>query len=526
MRHAMLFVALFILAAAPCISVTMSEIHFDPAGQDNGQEFIEIRLDEHMNLSGFFIVDAAGNDTLVPIRIADGTLAVIVEDTFNISRVADNASIYSAGASIGNGLGNTGDELFLLDLNGTIVANASYDGSVGGEGIPIIFVNGSWTEGTPGGTPGWEEAAASVPVVNATNETNASVNGTNTTGAHNGTANATKDAACAAAFLIVADDTIVESGGRISFGFNFSDGIDGFGITYGVEDLFGDVRKSYRTTANRAAKSYTPKTDVPVDALVIKATLDAPCLDRPRQAEKIIIVTNKDAKKRNEDEEDDAKRQETRKPEQEEQRRNLVLDLVNATLVANQSVPFITTLSIHNDDESHVFTIWSYAYKGSVPYTGDREANREVITMEAGEHRLITLKNTIDAPAASASYKVKIRKDNLKTPYEITKDLLILPKDTASDSSAGEDGKGENDPKAGRTSRPAREDVVDLLLISAGKQNRTLQHDPVPAMAATSVFSSVKARASGLAMPVFLGVLGLCVIVIIWIEPRPTKRNI
>jgi len=473
MRCRILCMVFLALLAVPVWSISFVEIHFDPAGEDRGHEFIELRMDRPINMTGFILADAASNDTLFPIRITDGTLAVIVDDSFNTSLISDDASVYSAGVRIGNGLGNTGDEVILFDQSGAIIANASYDSSIGGEGIPIVLVNGFWAQGTPGGTPGWDDQAAGDTIMmNATNETDASEDVTNRTDDER---DAAVDETCPTTFSITTEQGIVSSGDRISFGFNFSKNIDEFRITYGIEDPFGDVRKSYLTTTNRAMKTYTPKTDMPVDALLIKASLDARCLNSRKQAQMAVIVTNNDAKDAPDDD-DDAPRREERKTEQREEGRNLVFDLVNATLVANQSVPFITALSIFTDDEPHVFTIWSYAYKGSVSYSGDRESNRQVITMDAGEHRFITLANTIDAPGTSANYKVRIQKDNLKTPYEITTDLLILPKDARDTEDAGEEdkkAKGAKAPEGSGTQRAAREDILDLL-----PDNR--QRMPVP----------------------------------------------
>lgn len=502
-----------ILLTGPTLAITFSEIHFNPAGTDKGQEFIEFKTNTMTNLTGYTIADRASNDILEAIRITNGSFIVIVEDSFNISIIPSNASIYSAGTRLGNGLGNTGDEIRLLSPNGSLITNATYDGSVGGDGISIILVDGDWQEGSFGGTPGWE--AIPLFVNNTTNHTNATSNGTNETNEAN-EANETMGPNCETTFHIETSKSVFASGEKISFSFNFSKDVDDYSINYGIEDTFGDVRKAYRTTTNRATKSYTPRISTRVDALQLIARLEAPCLGAPIHSSVLLVVTNDDVQ-------EDVKRSDQKSSSQEpkpREKRNLIMQLINASLIANQSEPFITTLSIYNDDDPHVFSVWSYAYRGSVSYSGDREQNKQVITMSAGEHRFITLKNDVKGPGGSAKFKVKIRRDNLKTPYEITKELLILPEEDEIDKQT----KGEQD---ANITREVREDVLDLLLASNG-ESKTLSHTKtlLPAPAATSIFSSASSKAGGLAIPLFFVVLGLCVIVLVWIEPGSSKRNL
>lgn len=493
----------FVLLATPTVSITFSEIHFDPNGTDRGAEFIEMRATNATNLSGFVIADRASNDTLKAIRITNSSFIVIVEDSFNISLISNKASVYSAGTRLGNGLGNTGDDLFLFDRNATLITSMSYDGELGGDGISIILVDGVWQEGLFGGTPGWEEL--SNPANSTTNTTS---NGTNET-------NETTQADCETTFHIETSKFIFISGEKISFSFNFSKDVDDYAINYGIEDMFGNVRKAYRITTNRATKSYTPRTNTHVDALQLTARLDAPCLDAPIQSSVILVITNDDVQ---EDIKSSDQKLAVQEPKQKE-KRTLVMQLINASLIANQSEPFITTLSIYNDDEPHVFTVWSYAYKASKSYSGDREQNKQVITMSAGEHRFITLKNEVLGPKGSAKFKIKIRRDNLKTPHEITKDLLILPKD--------EDKNERMVTDLENITLEVREDVLDLLAASSSASktlNTTKRVIPTPL--ATAIFTSVSSRAGNLAIPLFFAVLGLCVVVLVWIGPDSSKHNI
>ncbi len=128
-----------------------TEILYNPAGIDNKKEFIE--LVGAPNLSGWVISDAASNDTLRPRRQnSSSSVSLIVEEGFSVENLS--CSVYIAGATIGNGLNNGGDELSLFDPAGRLAARTSYDGRAAREGYAIEWRNDSWREGrSPGGTP-------------------------------------------------------------------------------------------------------------------------------------------------------------------------------------------------------------------------------------------------------------------------------------------------------------------------------------------------------------------------------------
>lgn len=81
---------------------------------------------------------------------------------------------------------------------------------------------------------------------------------------------------------------------------------------------------------------------------------------------------------------------------------------------------------VNNDDEDYRIAVWSYVYRGSKPYSGDREQNKEVFTLSEDEARIIELKNIVlDAESGQYKLKVKVNKNNQKTDYEITKSITI-----------------------------------------------------------------------------------------------------
>lgn len=83
----------------------------------------------------------------------------------------------------------------------------------------------------------------------------------------------------------------------------------------------------------------------------------------------------------------------------------------------------------NNDDTVHKFEIWSYVYKGSKSYSGEREENKITKYLAEKSSKTIILENLVsEAEEGLYKFKVKILKDDLKTPYEITKELIIEDK--------------------------------------------------------------------------------------------------
>ena len=146
-----LFLILVLCASLVIADIRINEIMYNPDGNDNNNEFIEICSDTSLNLSDFIIMDEATNDSLELLQYYDSDYYLIVEEGFNYSGI--EASIYSAGTTIGNNL-NTEDSLFLIYSNGTIIANVSYTDDCG-SGYSLEYFNGSfYCSFYLGGTPG------------------------------------------------------------------------------------------------------------------------------------------------------------------------------------------------------------------------------------------------------------------------------------------------------------------------------------------------------------------------------------
>ncbi|MBW2974502.1 lamin tail domain-containing protein [Candidatus Woesearchaeota archaeon] len=133
----------------------INEIMYNPEGSDNNKEFIEVFSDEGINLSDYIIEDGSSHDSLELLFYYNSSYSLIVEEGFNYTGI--NASVYSAGATIGNNLNNEWDLVIIKDNNGSIVDAVSYSSSWGADGngrslCRIPDKKGLWQECNP--TPG------------------------------------------------------------------------------------------------------------------------------------------------------------------------------------------------------------------------------------------------------------------------------------------------------------------------------------------------------------------------------------
>ncbi|MBU1974015.1 MAG: lamin tail domain-containing protein [Nanoarchaeota archaeon] len=156
-KSVLLIVILFSFSS---LAIEINELMYDSEGSDNNNEFIEIYFENYLNLSGFIIADESSNDILIEINYINSNYALIVEEGFNNTNF--NASIYSAGATIGNGLGNDGDEITLFDTNNSVIDSVNYLAEWGADGNGKTLEknkDGEWKESLlEGGTPGRENS--------------------------------------------------------------------------------------------------------------------------------------------------------------------------------------------------------------------------------------------------------------------------------------------------------------------------------------------------------------------------------
>lgn len=144
---------LLLLLWLPFVSaLDISEVMYNPVGDDAANEFVEIFGAD--NLSNYTFGDLAVNQTLTLISFVPGNFSLLVPSGFSV--VGLNASVYTTGAKLGNGLGNSGDTLFLYE-NGSVVTSVSYTSAFGnGDGLSVEFLDGQPHSSTlVGGTPGY-----------------------------------------------------------------------------------------------------------------------------------------------------------------------------------------------------------------------------------------------------------------------------------------------------------------------------------------------------------------------------------
>ncbi len=129
--------AVFLLSFTSA-QVVINEVLFHPICPEANQEFVEILNvgDSAIDLSGWRIADNNAVDDLFPDNpvLNPGEYAVILEadyeDCFETVFPDEVNLIYVDDNSIGNGLGNSGDMLFLISSPGDTVSEVTWSGGV------------------------------------------------------------------------------------------------------------------------------------------------------------------------------------------------------------------------------------------------------------------------------------------------------------------------------------------------------------------------------------------------------------
>ncbi len=154
----------FALLMPASYSIIINEIMADPIADETLNEWIELYNNgsHAINVSGWVVGDSADNDSIEGgLYNKEGTIitafgyaiitddATRVYDNFNVS--ADAVRLYVNDSSIGNGLGNIGETIFLYDGNKNPVYSAAYNETT--EGLSWSYLNGSLHKSNP--TPGF-----------------------------------------------------------------------------------------------------------------------------------------------------------------------------------------------------------------------------------------------------------------------------------------------------------------------------------------------------------------------------------
>jgi len=93
---------------------------------------------------------------------------------------------------------------------------------------------------------------------------------------------------------------------------------------------------------------------------------------------------------------------------------------------ATSGEPFTIRVVARNPtDTFHTIDVWSYVYKGSISLSGDREGNKKTINLP--DHSTVRFDLVTLANASEGSYKLKVKilRDDLKTPAELTTEIAV-----------------------------------------------------------------------------------------------------
>ncbi len=130
------------------VDAKITEIMYNPPGNDNNLEYIEVVFGSPKSMNGWIVEDLTYQDVLVLVNgSSSSSINIIVEEGYSGGYFSginlSNVGIYSAGAAIGNGLGNDGDVVYLYDVEGNLTESVEYNGSIANGDGNAVCINGN-----------------------------------------------------------------------------------------------------------------------------------------------------------------------------------------------------------------------------------------------------------------------------------------------------------------------------------------------------------------------------------------------
>ncbi|MGB9707806.1 MAG: lamin tail domain-containing protein [Candidatus Pacearchaeota archaeon] len=396
-----LILSLVLIAIFPMVkALTINEIMYNPEGDDNNREYIEIYFENWTDLTGWIIADVSSNDTLMPLQESTSNYALIVEDGFNYTGI--DASVYSAGATIGNNLNNDGIEvIFLYDSNQNLIATATYNDSMGadGDGKSLQLCNNSLLANFP--TPGTQN--------------NCSQGGNEPPQQQE------------SSIKIVDSPKNAKFGDEIEVGLEIYRGnTSKYAVYIYVEDKDGtDVSNKVTLHCDDKFTNYTETVE-----------LELKC--KEEQGEYVIV-----AEGLNERDEEEIKIESCHELQKEEQGTGqegnegvTIGDFTYSITIPNKiylNQEFQVKVKIESQaEQEQEFLVWGYIYIGSKCYsctdTITRESNAKSIIVSSGDSAEVSLVNIVGSDSAEPGtykLKVKILQQGLKTPKEFTYNITL-----------------------------------------------------------------------------------------------------
>ena len=513
------FLGAFIFLMQVSNAIVINEMMADPVADETLNEWVELYNEENkdVNASGWIIGDDHDNDTIEGgLYNNEGTIipafgyAIITDDAtrvynnFNVSN--DAVRLYADDASIGNGLGNDGETIYLYDNNNNLIDKKTYNETT--EDLSWAHINDSLFKSNP--TPGFANDEGLL-------------------------------SSCDYAVEFILAKTIFDNSSEFSFKIRASK-VSGSSTNFTsqakIEDLNGRLIKDYRPFTNepitkqRTSTEYTPNLEggksyfmdsnisVECDDTDLENNFDARIVTikgMPLQEESSISIENildlgadKKAKfgqtvrarmsvykgntnkksvalwiesgkgKRlskqsnanlegkytnysitipvqiipncDNDFDDDSYILKAEGLDSEDEEEIEIEDLTDSLCEVkvvqqkelssnkfdfeikefNENIQlgkkFNTKVILDNNNNVEIpIKIWSYVYRGSKSYSGEREKNKKELVLEANSLHEIELENTIEeADSGNYKFKVIVNKNNQKTNNEIIRDISII----------------------------------------------------------------------------------------------------
>lgn len=562
-----------------------------PIADETLNEWIELYNNgsEEINVSNFIIGDESDNDTIeggyyygLGTIIPAYSYAIITDES---TRVYNNfdcnpeaVRLYVDDGSIGNGLKNNGEAVYLYDNNKNLIHSITYNGTE--KGKSFAFLNNSWYETNC--TPGYNNNGSIIY--------QEEISG------------------CDWKIEILLNKTIFENKDEFEWQMRASkingDSTNITGIAI-IQDLFGNIVKEYATWTNlsstyqKTSTKYSPSLEEG-KAYIITAGLEVQCNDvnlENNMGQRIIMImasqrndssidieniydlgTDNTAKfgqtirvKLNiykgdttqnviaawvENEENKISKQsktdiekkftqseitipiqlnpncdykyddgtykikvegfgvfaekkievegitddlcETKLVYKEPSETKFYYELIDWPLEIKNNEEFEIKVKVDNNDESdHEIDIWSYIYRGSKSYSGEREANLKHIKIKKRSSKEIILCNIIkEAEQGEYNLMVKIIKDNQKTEKKMTKKINIIKEES------------EEKPKEIRE----KEERVELKEKDKEDYSTILESTKQP----KTIYESSSIKSTKLIVYIFIGLLVLYAAILTW----------
>ncbi len=351
-------------------ALDITEIMYNPVGEDTPREFVEVHGTD--NLTGYWFGDLKKNQSLTLVSYYPGNFSLIVADSFDLEA---NASVYSVGAKLGNGLGNSGDTVF-LGYNGSVISQ-SYTSSAGnGDGRSLEFVNGTQQASSVlGGTPGYFALKIVPP--------------------------------CVVDVYLSLSTRVVNVSEQLGFTFDIAS--ENYTLEYWVSGEGGVVKDPHNSSSSRL-RTFTAKeaglhfVSAHVYACGNVTFIEEPFFvrgERPALNCSAPVVTLQPV----------------------EQEFSVVI-VSNLTFMVNDTSSVLVNVTAGGEAVSG--SLWAYAYAHSVSLSGERDGNAQPFSLEPGESMLLDLPLTVEKHHDDPSFKVQWQKDGYSSVSEERGSAVIL----------------------------------------------------------------------------------------------------